>query len=294
MLYATIVNQVHVNYETRQLEMASAMEMYVVKESSPLKQVYYSDTRSCNPNPINSLANEDEESTSSSLSKKPTSTSSTNVPSATVNNKLIKRSATVFIKCCDEATINNYKILLQQQQEMQYNSNYYDLKLQTFIENVYEPVVCEYVLNICTELLCTDANNHVAPSTTSTTTSTNNKNNIPSAKNSKETPSTSTRTDSTTINTNNNQNNNNQNTQDEYYTSEELQDRLYSINPSEQLLLREKVRKMFFHGYYGYMNYGWPEGELKPISCTGGPFEPIKLPIVTLIDALDTLAIMVC
>jgi hypothetical protein len=34
------------------------------------------------------------------------------------------------------------------------------------------------------------------------------------------------------------------------------------------------------------------QGELKPLSCTGGHFEPIKLPLVTLIDTLDTLVIM--
>lgn len=31
---------------------------------------------------------------------------------------------------------------------------------------------------------------------------------------------------------------------------------------------------------------------MKPISCTGGQFEPIKLPLVTLIDSLDTLVVM--
>jgi hypothetical protein len=31
---------------------------------------------------------------------------------------------------------------------------------------------------------------------------------------------------------------------------------------------------------------------LKPLSCSGGQFEPVKLPLVTLIDTLDTLVVM--
>ncbi len=34
------------------------------------------------------------------------------------------------------------------------------------------------------------------------------------------------------------------------------------------------------------------KGELFPITCSGGPFDPIKIPLVTLIDTLDTLVIM--
>jgi len=34
------------------------------------------------------------------------------------------------------------------------------------------------------------------------------------------------------------------------------------------------------------------QAELQPISCTGGKFDLIKIPLVTLIDTLDTLVIL--
>jgi hypothetical protein len=43
---------------------------------------------------------------------------------------------------------------------------------------------------------------------------------------------------------------------------------------------------IYIHFFYIY------KGELKPLSCTGGQFDPIKVPLVTLIDTLDTLVIM--
>ncbi|KAG5192690.1 hypothetical protein JKP88DRAFT_261708 [Tribonema minus] len=60
----------------------------------------------------------------------------------------------------------------------------------------------------------------------------------------------------------------------------------------ERLRLRERARAMFTHGYDGYMRYAYPAGELRPLSCSGGEFELCKLPQVTLIDAMDTLAVM--
>uniref|UniRef100_A0A0N5BJW6 alpha-1,2-Mannosidase n=1 Tax=Strongyloides papillosus TaxID=174720 RepID=A0A0N5BJW6_STREA len=55
-------------------------------------------------------------------------------------------------------------------------------------------------------------------------------------------------------------------------------------------LCREKVRRMFYHAYNGYLDYSFPLDELKPISCTGmdtwGSFS------LTLIDSLDTLLIL--
>ena len=49
---------------------------------------------------------------------------------------------------------------------------------------------------------------------------------------------------------------------------------------------------MFTHAYDSYMTYAFPAAELKPLSCTGGQFHLIKIPLVTLFDTLDTLAIM--
>lgn len=34
-------------------------------------------------------------------------------------------------------------------------------------------------------------------------------------------------------------------------------------------LSRERAKSMFYHGYNGYLKYGFPYDELRPISCTG-------------------------
>ena len=65
--------------------------------------------------------------------------------------------------------------------------------------------------------------------------------------------------------------------------------RVQSINQTEQLI---RVRDMFYHAFNGYMEYAYPAAELQPISCQPGQFELVKLPLVTLIDSLDTLVIM--
>uniref|UniRef100_A0A2C9JWC8 alpha-1,2-Mannosidase n=1 Tax=Biomphalaria glabrata TaxID=6526 RepID=A0A2C9JWC8_BIOGL len=53
---------------------------------------------------------------------------------------------------------------------------------------------------------------------------------------------------------------------------------------------REKVRQMFYHAYEGYLNYAYPYDELQPLTCKGhdtwGSYS------LTLIDAMDTLAVM--
>lgn len=53
---------------------------------------------------------------------------------------------------------------------------------------------------------------------------------------------------------------------------------------------REEVRDMFQHAYDSYLKYAYPYDELRPLSCDGidtwGSYS------LTLIDALDTLAIM--
>ncbi|KAK6972511.1 ER degradation-enhancing alpha-mannosidase-like protein 3 [Biomphalaria glabrata] len=53
---------------------------------------------------------------------------------------------------------------------------------------------------------------------------------------------------------------------------------------------REKVRQMFYHAYDGYLNYAYPYDELQPLTCKGhdtwGSYS------LTLIDAMDTLAVM--
>ncbi|KAI8362103.1 glycoside hydrolase, partial [Mortierella sp. GBAus27b] len=60
---------------------------------------------------------------------------------------------------------------------------------------------------------------------------------------------------------------------------------------------------MFLHGYHGYLNHAFPKDELNPVACNGrGPdrYNPNNINIndvlgdfsLTLIDALDTLAVM--
>lgn len=56
------------------------------------------------------------------------------------------------------------------------------------------------------------------------------------------------------------------------------------------VFFREEVREMFQHAYNSYLKYAYPYDELRPLSCDGvdtwGSYS------LTLIDALDTLAIM--
>ncbi|XP_042883562.1 ER degradation-enhancing alpha-mannosidase-like protein 2 [Penaeus japonicus] len=64
----------------------------------------------------------------------------------------------------------------------------------------------------------------------------------------------------------------------------------YSLTDKEIWKIREEVRGMFYHAYDGYMKYAYPYDELRPLSCDGhdtwGSYS------LTLIDALDTLAVM--
>ncbi|XP_019872815.1 ER degradation-enhancing alpha-mannosidase-like protein 2 [Aethina tumida] len=54
--------------------------------------------------------------------------------------------------------------------------------------------------------------------------------------------------------------------------------------------LRDEVKDMFYHAYNSYLKYAYPYDELRPISCDG--VDTYGSYSLTLIDALDTLAIM--
>lgn len=56
------------------------------------------------------------------------------------------------------------------------------------------------------------------------------------------------------------------------------------------LALREDVRSMFNHAYSSYLEYAYPYDELRSLSCDG--FDTWGSYSLTLIDALDTLAVM--
>lgn len=64
------------------------------------------------------------------------------------------------------------------------------------------------------------------------------------------------------------------------------------VGEEERLLLTETVKDMFYHAYYGYLENAFPLDALLPISCRGETFELGKIQMLTLIDTLDTLAIL--
>ncbi|KAF9962508.1 ER degradation-enhancing alpha-mannosidase-like protein 1 [Mortierella alpina] len=75
------------------------------------------------------------------------------------------------------------------------------------------------------------------------------------------------------------------------------------MTETRRLLLRDEAKEMFMHGYHGYLNHAFPKDELNPVTCHGrGPDRrnPNNINIndvlggfsLTLIDALDTLALM--
>eukprot|EP00752_Nemacystus_decipiens_P005748 g5200.t1 len=69
-------------------------------------------------------------------------------------------------------------------------------------------------------------------------------------------------------------------------------DRRKPMGRARRLELREEVREMFVHSYDGYMRHAFPGGELLPLSCESGELHLVKVPLVTLVDSLDALAIM--
>lgn len=62
------------------------------------------------------------------------------------------------------------------------------------------------------------------------------------------------------------------------------------FSKQDLLELREETRAMFDHAYSGYLKYAYPYDELRSLSCDG--FDTWGSFSLTLIDALDTLAVM--
>ncbi|TDH68517.1 hypothetical protein CCR75_000475 [Bremia lactucae] len=65
-----------------------------------------------------------------------------------------------------------------------------------------------------------------------------------------------------------------------------------SMGEDEREALTVTVKEMFYHAYNGYLAHAFPQGDLLPLSCTGGEFMLGRLPMLTLIDTLDTLALL--
>ena len=57
-------------------------------------------------------------------------------------------------------------------------------------------------------------------------------------------------------------------------------------------LYREKVRTIFTESFDAYMENAFPMPELKPKTCSAGGFDPCELPMLSLVDSLDTLAVL--
>lgn len=60
----------------------------------------------------------------------------------------------------------------------------------------------------------------------------------------------------------------------------------------QRKLYRDKVRTILVQSFDAYMVHAFPMPELKPVSCSGGGFDPCELPMLTLVDTLDTLAVV--
>ncbi|XP_053984271.1 ER degradation-enhancing alpha-mannosidase-like protein 2 [Hylaeus volcanicus] len=65
---------------------------------------------------------------------------------------------------------------------------------------------------------------------------------------------------------------------------------LREYEKKDLISLREEVRSMFDHAYSSYLTYAYPYDELRSLSCDG--FDTWGSFSLTLIDALDTLAVM--
>ena len=63
-------------------------------------------------------------------------------------------------------------------------------------------------------------------------------------------------------------------------------------NRAELVALRDAVAGLLRHSFDSYMEHAYPSDELKPLECVGTNFEPTAGPALTLIDSLDTLALM--
>ena len=86
---------------------------------------------------------------------------------------------------------------------------------------------------------------------------------------------------------------------DDHYELSPLKNKLEENQQEDRLpteadirLALKRTREMFYRGYDAYMTHALPDAELRPLSCTGGNFDLVKVPMVTLIDTLDTLVIM--
>lgn len=157
----------------------------------------------------------------------------------------------------------------------------------TVISEVREPVPCSYYVTICSEKLCD-------PTKTSKSSSSTQEKSTSSSPS--QTGSLGVGSGPVTLDVNDHGGGGTHITQASFPMDSiflQKQANIPSIpDLGEQGEAREKVREMFYHGYDSYIANAFPEGDLNPLSCKGEPFDLIKIPLVTLIDSLDTLVIM--
>ena len=62
--------------------------------------------------------------------------------------------------------------------------------------------------------------------------------------------------------------------------------------PSQIEANKQLLREMYIHAYDSYFYNAFPASELKPLTCSPGLFDLVRVPALTLIDTLDTFIIM--
>lgn len=72
--------------------------------------------------------------------------------------------------------------------------------------------------------------------------------------------------------------------------SEIALDACLTDTPASRAASRDKARELFYHGYNAYKHNAYPHDDLRPLSCDG--VDSFGGMHVTLIDALDTLAVL--
>ena len=138
----------------------------------------------------------------------------------------------------------------------------------TVIENVSEKLPCHYEIEVCSKLVCKDTRVERLKS---------------SPRRSKARKLTKEEEDE-----------HEEEVQDEHEEENEEEEEVNDHVPTreEQKDAQERVKAMFYHSYDAYMEHAFPAAELRPLSCSGGKFDLVKIPMVTLIDSLDSLVVL--
>mmetsp|Transcript_38000 Transcript_38000/g.50045 ORF Transcript_38000/g.50045 Transcript_38000/m.50045 type:complete len:1155 (-) Transcript_38000:35-3499(-) len=152
----------------------------------------------------------------------------------------------------------------------------------TYIKRVREKGKCEYLVRVCTEYVC-PVHTQVSNESKSDNYQTTRKSTTSSKTKAEESYSESKQSKSSSKRSSTKLRRFSTKQKDRY-------DRVMTDDEIEQS--KEDVKALFYHAYDGYMSNGFPHGEVLPKSCQGTAFDLCKLPMVTLIDTLDTLVIL--